>query len=301
MTISFPNIDPVAFEVPIVGLPIRWYSLGYIFGIGLGWWYLTKLIRNTALWGEKGSPPISRLQLDDVVFWVALGIIAGGRFGYVIFYEPSLFIQPWASLGASWDPGLAKSIIGWLPFPPFLMTWNGGMSFHGGLIGVTLAGLLFAHRYKINAFSLGDLFACAAPIAVFLVRIANFVNAELYGRPWDGPWAMIFPTDSLQVTRHPSQLYEAAFEGVLLFLIIRIATHSFGLLKKPGAIIGIFLSGYAVSRILIENFREPDAHLPNFPFGLTMGMMLSGPMLATGLWLILRAHRKNITDKPSTK
>jgi len=172
------------------------------------------------------------------------------------------------------------------------MLWQGGMSFHGGLIGVTVAGFLFSRKFKLNALSLGDLFACAAPIGLFFGRLANFINAELYGRPWDGPWAMVFPTDSSGLARHPSQLYEAALEGLLLFVIIRIATHSFQFLKRPGATIGLFLAGYAASRIFVENFREPDGHLPDFPLGITMGMMLSTPMLAFGLWLIWRTRKK---------
>jgi phosphatidylglycerol:prolipoprotein diacylglycerol transferase len=188
--------------------------------------------------------------------------------------------------------GLLKTLVGWIPIPPALMLWKGGMSFHGGLIGVTIAGLWYAHRYKVNAFSLGDLFSCAAPIGIFLVRIANFINGELYGRPWNGKWAMVFPSDPLGVPRHPSQLYEAALEGLLLFAVIFVLTRRFGLLKRPGATMGVFLSGYALSRIIVENFREPDAFMPDFPIGLTMGMMLSMPMLALGLWLIRRGFRQ---------
>jgi len=276
MTIPFPNIDSVA--VSIGPLPIRWYSLAYIGGLAAGWFYLTRLIKNQKIWSASAGAPIARAQLDDVLFWVAIGVMGGGRLGYVLFYEPSLLIAPWPMLG------------GFVPFPPALMLWHGGMSFHGGLIGVTIAGFLFARKYKLNALSLGDLFACAAPIGVFFGRIANFINAELYGRPWDGPWAMVFPTDPSQLARHPSQLYEAALEGIVLFAAIRIATHSFGLLKKPGAAIGLFLAGYSLSRIFVENFREPDAHMPDFPLGLTMGMILSAPMLALGLWMIWRTR-----------
>jgi phosphatidylglycerol:prolipoprotein diacylglycerol transferase len=170
------------------------------------------------------------------------------------------------------------------------MLWRGGMSFHGGLLGVTLVGYFFARKHKVNALSLGDLFAAAAPIGLFFGRIANFINAELYGRPWDGPWSMAFPTDPAQLPRHPSQLYEAALEGLALFAAIRIATHSFGFLKRPGATVGLFLAGYAVARILVENFRQPDAHMPDFPLGLTMGILLSAPMLALGLWLVWRTR-----------
>lgn len=276
MSIPYPSIDPVLIKIG--PLPIRWYSLAYIAGIAGGWWYLTRLIANAKLWAKEA--PITRVLLDDVLFWVAIGVIAGGRLGYVFFYEPSILLRPW------------QPILGFLPFPPALMLWHGGMSFHGGLIGVAIAGYLFSRKFKLNPLSVGDLFACAAPIGLFFGRLANFINAELYGRPWDGPWAMVFPTDSLGLARHPSQLYEAALEGLLLFAIIRIATHSFQFLKRPGATIGLFLAGYAASRIFIENFREPDSHLPDFPLGITMGMMLSTPMLALGLWLIWRTQNE---------
>ena len=277
MSIPYPNIDPVALQIG--PLPLRWYSLAYIGGIAGGWWYVTRLLKNSALWSKAGAP-ITRALLDDVIFWVAIGVMAGGRLGYVLFYEPSILLAPW------------QPLFGFLPFPPALALWQGGMSVHGGLIGVTLAGYLFARRHKLNALSLGDLFAAAAPIGVFFGRVANFINAELYGRAWDGPWAMVFPTDPEQVPRHPSQLYEAFLEGLVLFFVIRFATHRFALLKRPGAAIGLFLAGYAASRIFVENFREPDAHLPDFPLGLTMGMMLSLPMLALGVWMIWRTRTK---------
>lgn len=297
MTVPYPAIDPVALHLG--PLPIRWYSLGYIVGIGLGWWYALGLIKKPALWPQSG-PPVNKTQLDDVIFWVAIGVMAGGRLGYVLFYEPSLLTGAWQSLGANMDAGLIKTLIGWIPIPPFLMLWKGGMSFHGGLIGVTLAGLWYAHRYKVNAFSLGDLFACAAPIGIGLVRIANFINGELYGRPWDGKWAMVFPADPLQVPRHPSQLYEAALEGLVLFIVTFVLSRRFGFLKRPGATMGVFLAGYAISRTIVENFREPDAFLPDFPLGLTMGMMLSAPMFALGVWLIWRAFKQPAAAPAST-
>ncbi len=297
MSLPYPEISPVVFKLGPFAL--RWYSLAYIGGIALGWWYLTRLLKNARLWPAEGGAPINRAQLDDVVFWFAIGVIAGGRLGYVFFYEPALIIEPWEFIGANMGAGLLKTLIGWIPIPPLIMLWKGGMSFHGGLIGVTLAGLLFARKSKVNALSLGDLFACATPIGLFFGRLANFINAELYGRPWDGPWAMHFPIRNeygaiaeYTVLRHPSQLYEAMLEGVVLFTIIRLATHVFGLLKKPGATIGLFLAGYAASRILVENFREPDAHMPEFPLGLTMGMLLSAPMLLLGVWLIWRTRTK---------
>ena len=284
MSIGYPEIDPIL--VSIGPLPIRWYSLAYIAAIAGGWWYITNLLKTNSLW-ENAGRPITRLQLDDVLFWVAIGVIGGGRLGYVFFYAPDLLVRPW------------EPILGFLPFPPALMLWNGGMSFHGGLIGVTIAGYLFARKHNLNALALGDLFACAAPLGSFFGRLANFINAELYGRPWDGPWSMVFPTDPEQVARHPSQLYQAALEGLALFIIIRIATHHFNFLKRTGATTGLFLAGYAASRILIENFREPDTHLPDFPLGLTMGMMLSIPMMLLGLWLIWRAHHTKKIESTS--
>lgn len=277
MSLPYPDIGPIALQIGPI--PIRWYSLGYIVGIGVGWWYATKLVANQKLWPDKTGAPVSTTTLDDLVYWVFFGVIVGGRLGYVLFYEPSILIQRWEMLG------------GFIPFPPALMLWQGGLSFHGGFLGVTLAGLLFCRKHKLNPLGVGDLFAVTAPISIILVRIANFLNAELYGRPWDGPWSMVFPTDPLQVARHPSQLYEAALEGVLLFTILSIGVHRFGLLKRPGAAIGIFLSGYAMSRIFVENFREPDRFLPDFPLNVTMGMMLSTPMLGVGLYLLWRAYK----------
>jgi phosphatidylglycerol:prolipoprotein diacylglycerol transferase len=287
MSLAYPNIDPVAIHIG--PLPIRWYSLGYIVGIGLGWLYATRLLANQRLWPAKA--PLTRPELDDVIFWVAIGVIAGGRLGYLLFYEPQLIIEPWTALGAGMEPGLVKTLIGWIPIPPALMLWRGGMSFHGGLIGVTIAGLLFCRKRKLDPLAVGDVFAAAAPIGIFLVRIANFINGELWGRPWNGAWAMVFPADPLQVPRHPSQLYEAALEGLALFLVLRVATHALGFLKRPGATMGVFLAGYALARIGSENFREPDLHMPDFPFGVTMGMILSLPMLAAGLWLVWRTRR----------
>lgn len=295
MSLPYPEIDPVALQLG--PLPIRWYSLAYIGGLAAGWWYLSRLIANVGLWRADSNPPLNRPQLDDIVFWVAVGVMAGGRLGYVFFYEPTLLVQPWQSLGGGMSDGLVKTVIGWIHIPPFLMLWNGGMSFHGGLIGVTIAGFLYSRRHALNPLSVGDLFACAAPIGLFFGRLANFINGELYGRATDASWGMVFPTDPFGLVRHPSQLYEAFLEGIVLFVVIRVATHSFNFLKKPGATIGLFLAGYAASRIFIENFREPDAHLPNFPLDLTMGMMLSLPMVILGLWMIWRTRTPKIPSK----
>ena len=298
LEIPYPSIDPVFFHIG--PLPIRWYALAYIAGIVIRWFYVTRLMQKPALWQHTRSgtkpagPPLSREKFDDLLFWVTLGVILGGRLGYVLFYEPSLMIDPWVSVADMMGgTGLVQTLIGWVHIPPALMMWNGGMSVHGGQIGVALAGWLFSRKHGLHALAVGDLFACAAPIGLFFGRIANFINAELYGRPSDAPWAMVFPTDPAQVARHPSQLYEAALEGIALFIIIRIATHVYGSLSKPGFTIGIFLAGYGVARSIVENFRQPDTHMPDFPLGLTMGILLSLPMIILGGWLMWRAQKSS--------
>ncbi len=295
LQLPYPEIDPVFFSIGPI--PIRWYALAYIAGITLGWYYVTRLMKNTALWqgGVSGTapagPPISREKFDDLLFWVTLGVILGGRLGYVIFYEPALLTDPWVSVkDMMGGTGLIQTLLGWIHIPPALMMWNGGMSFHGGLIGVTLAGYFYSRKHGLNALAVGDLFACAAPIGLFFGRIANFINAELYGRETDAPWGMVFPTDPEQLVRHPSQLYEAFLEGLILFFVVRIATHRFGVLKKPGFAIGLFLAGYGIARSIVELYRQPDMHMPEFPFGLTMGIILSLPMIALGAFLIWRAN-----------
>ncbi|WP_370337180.1 prolipoprotein diacylglyceryl transferase [Parvularcula marina] len=290
----YPEIDPV-----FIGLgpfQIRWYALAYIAGIVLGWYYLTRLLQQPERWkgpsAVQTEPPINKTQLDDVLFFVTLGIILGGRLGFVLFYRPEMMWKPFSE----W-PRVFSSIPVWEP----LAIWTGGMSFHGGLIGVALATLYFSRKHKINPFALGDLFACAAPIGLFFGRIANFINGELYGRPWDGPWAVKFPsyyddqTDSWvysqdAVPRHPSQLYEAFLEGIVLFILIRIAVTRFAVLRLPGMATGLFVAGYGLARFFVEFFREPDDYKFAGPLGfLTRGMMLSLPMVALGIWLVWRA------------
>lgn len=328
MSLPFPDIDPVALQIGPI--PLRWYSLAYIGGLALGWYYAARMLKAAGLWpqlgpkqaagadgvkpalagkaaaasggraiGLAGGPPLTKLQLDDLIFWVAAGVMLGGRLGYIFFYEPTILLKPWPSLGAGMDPGLLKTLFGWIHIPPALMLWTGGMSFHGGLLGVTLAGLWFARKHGLSALKIGDLFAAATPIGLFFGRIANFINGELYGRPWNGPWAMQFPLRDgsgaiygWTEPRHPSQLYEAALEGVLLFLVLTIAVWRFKLLRRPGAVMGLFLLGYGASRIVVENFREPDSFMPNFPLGITMGMLLSLPMLALGAYFLYRAFRR---------
>ena len=281
----YPEIDPVL--ISLGPLPIRWYALAYLAGIVLGTVYVARLIRQAPLW-RPSAPLIDKAGLDDLVTWIIVGVIAGGRLGFVLFYRPELLGQ--------------MSNLGPLPVPAFLAVWEGGMSFHGGFLGVAVAALLFARRRGADLFSLYDLLACAAPIGLFFGRIANFINAELYGRPTDAPIGMRFPDyfDHDQgewvyaadaVPRHPSQLYEAALEGLVLFLVLRLAITRFRVLSRPGVATGLFLAGYGLARFTVEFFREPDAYAATLGF-LTRGMMLSLPMIALGAVLLLRASRR---------
>jgi len=293
--IPFPRIDPAAFTIPIPDMdlgplhlgpfPIRWYALGYIFGLLIGWWYANRIAARPHLFGETEKSPVTRADIDDFAFWAMIGILLGGRIGYILFY--TLPFEP-EKIGS--DPLF------------ILRMWEGGMSFHGGLIGAMLAVLYTAWSRKISLIRLGDVACAAAPIGIFLVRIANFINGELYGRETDAPWGMRFPaydwntrewgsTDGLP-TVHPSQLYEAALEGILLFVVCAIAVWKFKALKKPGMVAGIFLIGYALCRTFVENFREPDAFVEGLPSFLTMGMLLSVPMILGGAWLIWRSRRE---------
>ncbi len=265
--LHFPNINPVL--VQIGPFAIRWYALAYVATILLGWRYVVGMVRNTKLWTHR-APPATALEVDDLILWLTLGVIVGGRMGHVLFYTPSLI---------------------WTDPVEILKTWHGGMSFHGGAIGVLVAGLAFARAKKIDPLRLGDIIVAAEPIGGFLVRIANFINGELWGRPTRVPWGMVFP-DAGPLPRHPSQLYEAALEGALLFLVLRWATHKKLWLNRRGVVMGMFLTGYGLIRISLENVREPDSYMPNFPLGLTMGMMLSAPMVLIGLFLIWRGLRE---------
>ncbi|MDP1600468.1 prolipoprotein diacylglyceryl transferase [Phenylobacterium sp.] len=275
----FPDFDPVLLQIG--PFAIRWYALAYVAGILVGWRYVAGLIKNQALWGPRGAPATIP-QVDDLILWITLGIILGGRLGHVFFYTPSLIFT---------DPLEVVKV------------WNGGMSFHGGALGVLIAVFIFTRVNKIDVLRIGDAITAAAPIGLFFGRIANFINGELWGRPTDVPWAFVFPHAGI-MPRHPSQLYEAALEGLVLFLILRWATHGAKLLQRRGVVAGIFLLGYATFRTFIENFREPDNYLPNFPLGLTMGMMLSAPMFIGGAWLIWRGLREPLAteaDAPPAK
>ena len=268
----FPEIDPVAFSLGPIA--VHWYGLAYVAGILLGWLYARRLVSSPALWAD-GKPAVSVAQLDDFLVWAAAGIILGGRIGYVLFYD-------FASVAAE-------------PIR-LIQIWNGGMSFHGGLAGTIVAMILFARRNGIAVWSLFDIVATVVPFGLLFGRIANFVNGELWGRLSDAPWAVVFP-EAGPFARHPSQLYEAGLEGIMLLALLAIAVYRFGALKRPGLVSGLFVCGYAASRIFVEFFREPDPQL-GYLFGgwLTMGMVLSVPMFLIGIWAILRARRAHLVN-----
>jgi phosphatidylglycerol---prolipoprotein diacylglyceryl transferase len=291
--VQFPEFDPVLFSIG--PLDIRWYALAYVAGIVVGWWYAARLAKDNALW-QPGKPPVTTVQLDDLILWITLGIILGGRLGYALFYQPQLYGQLFTGAGLGERFALFR-------------LWDGGMSFHGGLIGVSTAIVWFALKNRIRLLSLGDLVAPAVPIGLFFGRLANFINGELWGRETTVPWGINFCSNRAReaygstcnffadgswvgpgdVIRHPSQLYEAGLEGIALFIILWLAVSKARLLAKPGYVTGIFLFGYGLARASLENFRQPDAGLENLPLGLTMGMMLSIPMMLVGAWLIWRA------------
>jgi phosphatidylglycerol:prolipoprotein diacylglycerol transferase len=273
LTIAFPVFDPIA--VSIGPIAIRWYALAYIGGIVLGWIYARSLLKTEKLWG--GPPPITVVQLDDFILWVTVGIIVGGRTGYVLFYNLAFFIQHPAEI---------------------FELWKGGMSFHGGFLGCVAAVILFARRNDISILSLGDITTAVGPIGLFLGRLANFINSELWGRAADPslPWAMVFPNGG-PLPRHPSQLYEAGLEGILLFTVLAVMIRM-GALKRPGLILGSFITIYGFARIAGEFFREPDPQLGFLWGGLTMGMLLSLPMIIVGAIIIVAARRKASAHLP---
>lgn len=271
--IPFPNIDPVLIHLG--PFAIRWYALAYIAGLVLGWRYILKMIDTPRLWA--GPSPVTKLQIDDALLWAALGVILGGRIGYVLVYDSVDYIAH--------------------PLEIFAV-WHGGMSFHGGAFGVLIALAFFARRHNIAMLSLFDLASAAAPIGSFFGRIANFINGELWGRPTDLPWGVIFPTGG-PMPRHPSQIYQACLEGLLLFVILRVLTHYFDALKRPGTIWGAFIAGYGLTRVFAEYFREPDPQLGYLYGGwLTMGMVLSIPMIAVGLLIVWQAPRLSALGAP---
>ena len=279
----FPEFDPVLFSIG--PLPIRWYALAYVAGIVCGWWYATRLVKTERVWAP-GKPPINGVQLDDLALWITLGIILGGRLGYALFYKPVMFAQLFT--GQTWGERLE-----------LFQMWTGGMSFHGGFLGVALAIVWFARKHNASLLSIGDLIAPVVPLGLFFGRMANFINGELWGRETTVPWAIRFCNARIQemygfcpagdAPRHPSQLYEAGLEGIVLFVLLSVGVWKWRLLAKPGYITGLFLLGYGLARASLENFRQPDAGLENLPLGLTMGMYLSVPMILAGAWLVWRA------------
>ena len=265
--LPYPAIDPVLIELG--PFAIRWYALAYIVGILLAWRYMTRLVRTDRLW--QATPRPSAADIDDFVLWATLGIVLGGRLGYVLIYNLPYFTEHPAEI---------------------FHVWQGGMSFHGGFLGTVLAMVIFARLRGISMLTLFDLAGTAAPIGLFFGRIANFINGELWGRVTDVPWAMVFPGGG-PLPRHPSQLYEAALEGVVLFLAMRILSHRFDMLRKPGFIAGAFAAGYGIARLIGERFRMPDEQIGFLSFGTTMGMQLSLPMIAAGAILMVWAVRKH--------
>lgn len=260
--VAFPAIDPVL--VSFGPFAIRWYALAYILGIVAGWAIMRRL--------APAAPSVAtREQVDDFLTWTVLGIILGGRLGYVLFYRPGYYLA---------HPVEA------------LMVWQGGMSFHGGMLGVIIAIILWSRGNGIDMLGFGDRVATVTPIGLFLGRLANFINGELYGRPWDGPWAMVFPTDPAQLPRHPSQLYQAGLEGLLLFAVLATLASRPAVRERRGLLSGLFLAGYAVARIIGERFRQPDAFIGFLASGATMGQALSVPMLAAGVALIVTSRRR---------
>ena len=295
MALQFPDFDPVALPIPALHLgsltlgpfPVRWYALAYIAGILLGWRYCVALIRNGRLWGGKPATATAT-QIDDLVLWVTLAIILGGRIGYICFY---MLVSPDQRAQLALHPAEVFEI------------WKGGMSFHGAAIGVGLAIIGFARANRLSLLGLLDLVAACEPIGQCFGRLANFINGELWGRPTSLPWGMIFCNrhiaaenggacpPEVMTARHPSQLYEAVLEGLVLFAVLTALIRA-GALKRPGLILGAFALGYGVARSIGEHFREPDPQLGFLWGGLTMGTLLSIPLMLAGVALIAAALRR---------
>jgi phosphatidylglycerol:prolipoprotein diacylglycerol transferase len=284
--IPFPDISPEIFEITLFGMTfaLRWYALAYIVGLVVGWRLVTGLMQRPALWG--GTPPMTPAQVESLLTWVILGVVVGGRLGFVLFYQPAHYLSNPAEI---------------------LRVWEGGMSFHGGFLGVAVAALLFFRQQRIPILPAADALAVATPPGILLGRLANFINGELWGRPTTLPWGVIFPGEAAQdcpgivglCARHPSQLYEAALEGLLLGAALLFVVYRRGWLKRPGQTVGLFLAGYGAARFFVEFFRQADAQyitpdnpLGHVALGLSMGQMLSLPMIVAGIALILRARRR---------
>ncbi|WP_174446929.1 prolipoprotein diacylglyceryl transferase [Celeribacter indicus] len=284
--IEFPDISSILFEIDIgpVHFALHWYALAYIFGFVAGWFLVLRALRVPRLWPAQ-TPPLSRTEFEDLLTWLILGVILGGRLGYVLFYKPAYFLAHPVEIP---------------------MVWQGGMSFHGGFLGVVVAALLWGRRHGKPLLTLGDILAYATPPGLLFGRIANFVNAELWGRPTDMPWGVIFPGEAAQscatvtaaCARHPSQLYEAGLEGLLLGTLLIALVWGARAFRRPGLVMGLFFAGYGLSRFVVEFYRVADAQFtsPTNPEGnvlwiLSMGQLLSLPMILVGLFFVLRARR----------
>ena len=291
VAIPFPNIGPEVFSIDFGGFSfaLRWYALAYIAGILIGWRLVVRTLKAPRLWPAE-TPPMAPSRVEDLLTWIIIGVIAGGRLGFVLFYQPAYYLA---------NP---------IEIP---MIWQGGMSFHGGMLGVVLATWWFCLRHRIAVFQIADVVALATPPGLFLGRLANFVNAELWGRPSDMPWAVIFPGVNAQdcpgvdglCARHPSQLYEAGMEGLILGAMLLVLVWRRGWLKAPGRTTGLFMAGYGLSRFIVEFFRQADAQfiaegnpmgyvIQAGGFGLSMGQLLSLPMMAVGIGLIVWSTRR---------
>lgn len=277
LVLPYPVINEIAVDFGFIS--IRWYGLAYMFGLLLGWLYIRRLLNNAELWPQykPAGAPIKAHQSDDMLIWVTLGVVIGGRLGFVLLYEPSYFIKN--------------------PLEVFFI-WHGGMAFHGGLLGAGAALALFARRNKAPVLSIFDLAAAAVPIGLFFGRIANFINGEIFGRVTTVPWAMVFPEGGPD-PRHPSQLYEAFLEGIVLFFILRLLTHRKGALATPGRVTGVFLIGYGCARIFVEYFKEYDPQQFFTLWPITAGMVYSVPMILLGLYFLRQAKTNIITSNDS--
>ncbi len=292
--IPFPEISPEIFSVTLFGfeLALRWYALAYIAGIVIAWQITLAALRRPALW-QGQVPPMTKAQTEDLLTWIIIGIILGGRLGFVLFYQPAYYLA---------NPG------------QILMVWQGGMAFHGGFLGVVVAAWIFTARQNIPRLAASDAIALGVPVGLMLGRLANFINGELWGRPTDMPWGVAFPGAAAQdcagvvglCARHPSQLYQAGLEGALLLAVMLFLAFRRGALTVPGQIAGVFLAGYGLARFVVEYFRQADAQFitPDNPLGhvirlgevgLTMGQILSLPMVAAGIALIVFARRRALT------
>jgi len=262
------HLSPVALDLGVVQL--RWYALSYMAMLLIGWWFVLKLVK-------KPGAPMTGPQVDSLVIWITIGVIAGGRLGWCLFYNPGIWATPL----------------------DVLKLWQGGMSFHGGFIGVIVALWLFCRRHKLSLLRVGDYVGCAAPFGLFLVRLANFANGELWGRPTDLPWGMIFPGAHDNVPRHPSQLYEAVLEGLVMALVLWTLFFRTDARYRPGRLMGTGLIIYGSARFLLEFVRQPDAGLEHLPWGLTMGQTLSAPMLIAGIYLLVMSGKREPVPQPA--